>query len=69
MLEKYDNGYLRGALNNAIVELGHGTLKSETGEAFEIGGSSGGGSRRIIDGWVPADWRHYLQDPYKLDPW
>ena len=36
MLEKYDNGYLRGALNNAIVVVGPWHLKSETGEIFEV---------------------------------
>ena len=32
------------------------------GDYLDVGGSTGGGSRRIIDGWQPPDWRQFLHD-------
>jgi hypothetical protein len=60
VLKQWDRGWLRDALNQAIGEFGHGRLESQTGEFLDIGGSTGGGSRRLIDGWVPLDWREFL---------
>ena len=61
MLKKFDDGVLRHNMNQAIVKTGHGQLVLATGETKEIGGSTGGGPRRIIDGWTPPDWRQILQ--------
>ena len=63
ILEQWDSGMLLSNLNAAIVELGHGRLQSPSGEFLDIGGSTGGGSRRIIDGWVSADWRRFPRYP------
>ena len=30
---------------------------------LDIGGSTGGGSRRVLDSWQPPDWREFLEDP------
>ena len=60
LLERYDSGVLLKELNNAIGFWGHGRLRSEDGDTLDIGGSTGGGSRRLIDGWVMPDWREYL---------
>ena len=62
VLERWDSGELRNNRNSAIVALGHGRLRTARGDYLDIGGSTGGGSRRIIDGWQPPDWRHFLQD-------
>ena len=61
LLERYDSGTLLEELNGAIAAWGHGRLRSEAGEHLDIGGSTGGGSRRIIDGWTPPDWREFLE--------
>ena len=37
-------------------------LRTARGDYLDIGGSTGGGSRRIIDTWQPPDWRDFLQD-------
>ncbi len=67
ILQKWDCGLLRDNLNNAIVELGHGCLRSKTGNLLEIGGITRGGSRRVIDGWEPPDWREFLNcDDYLI---
>ena len=62
VLQDWDNGKLREDLNKAIVALGHGRLTTASGDYLDIGGSTGGGSRRIIDGWQPPDWREFLED-------
>ena len=69
VLEKFDSGELRNQLIKAISDLGHGTFVYETGDLLEIGGSTGGGSRRIIDGWVLPDWRDFIQDPDEPANW
>ena len=44
----------------AAVASGHGRLESATGVYLDIGGSTGGGARRVVDGWVAPDWREFL---------
>ena len=61
LLDHWDTGILRKDLNEAVANLGHGRLRSAGGNYLDIGGSTGGGSRRIIDGWVPPDWRQFLE--------
>jgi hypothetical protein len=60
MLQRWDSGELLRKYNNAIAALGHGRLRSAHGALLDIGGSTGGESRRLIDGWVPPDWREFL---------
>ena len=50
-------------MNRAIVELGHGRLQNARCDYVDIGWNTGGGSRRIIDGWVQPDWRKFLEEP------
>ena len=57
---KEKSGVLLQELNSAIAAWGHGRLRSEDGDHLDIGGSTGGGSRRLIDGWVMPDWREFL---------
>ncbi len=49
-LSKWGQGMLRHELSMAIAKLGHGRLQSKTGKFLDIGGSTGGGARRIIHG-------------------
>ena len=62
VLAKYDSGELLQKRNEAVVAFGHGRLENARGDYLEWGGSAGGGSRRIIDGWQPPDWRTFLED-------
>ena len=62
VLRQWDRGELLANRNSAIVALGHGRLRTAQGDYLVIGGSTGGGSRRIIDGWQPPDWQQFLQD-------
>ena len=61
LLEQYESCRLLKELNNAKVAWGHGRLRDEAGGCIDIGGSTGGGSRRIIDGWTPPDWREFCK--------
>ena len=62
VLERWDSGELRDNLNAAILALGHGRLRRAGGACMDIGDSTGGGARRIIDNWHPPDWREFLED-------
>ena len=62
LLKKWDSGELRRNRNDAIKALGHGRLENRKGQALEIGGSTGGASKRLIDHYVPPDWRKFLSE-------
>ena len=62
VLQKWESGELRANRNRAIVALGHGRLLNAQGDYLDLGGSTGGGSRRIIDSWQPPDWSDFLPD-------
>ena len=61
LLQQYDTGVLQQELNNAIAEYGHGRLCSEAGDCFDIGGSTGGVAREVIDHWVVPDCSGFLE--------
>jgi len=61
LLQRWDSGELLRDKNSAVAAWGHGRLRSADGQVLDIGGSTGGGSRRIIDGWTPPDWREFLR--------
>ena len=62
VLAKYDSGELLKKRNEAVLAFGHGRLENARGDYLDWGGSAGGGSRRIIDGWQPPDWRTFLEE-------
>ena len=61
MIKQIDGDVLRHNMNQAIAKTGHGQLALAAGETKQIGGITGGGPRRIVDGWTPPDWRQFLQ--------
>ena len=62
VLRKWDSGELRDNRNQAVLALGHGRLENARGDYLDMGGSTGGGSRRIIDSWQPPCWREFLKE-------
>ena len=60
LLEDFRSGRLMMELNERKVAWGHGRLRDEAGGHMDIGGSTGGGSRRIIDDWAPPDCQDFL---------
>ena len=63
LLSRYDSGELREEMNKAVTAWGHGSLRSADGRTLDIGGSTGGLSRRIIDDWVEPNWEEFLTQP------
>ena len=61
LLRQWRSGQLRVQRNTAAAAAGHGRLESATGDYMDIGGSTGGGSRRVVDSWLPPDWRQFLE--------
>ena len=62
MLKTLDDDVLRHNMNHAIAKTGHGQLVLDTVETLEVGGTTGCGSRRIVDRRTPPpDWRQVLQ--------
>ena len=64
LLRELDNGNLLYYRNKAVADLGHGRLTAPTGEFMDIGGSVGGGSRRIIDSWRAPDMMGFMERHY-----
>ena len=62
LLEQYDTGALQQDYNEAIAKHGHGCLRDEAGRFMKIGGSTGGWSRCVIDGWEKPGCEEFLQD-------
>ena len=60
LLQRWVSGELRRELNEAVAACGHRPVGSRGGEHLDIGDSTGGGSRRLVDGWVPPDWRQFF---------
>ena len=44
----------------SIAAVGHGRLENAAGKTMDIGGSTGGETRKILDGWKPPDWQEFL---------
>ena len=61
VLKLWDNGSLLRDLNKKISAFGHGRLQNSEGDTMDIGGSTGGGSRRVIDEWAQPDWRELVE--------
>ena len=54
-LEKYRSGELRKRANELTKISGHGRLKAEDQSFVDIGGSTGGFVRVVLDDWEPPD--------------
>jgi len=55
LLQDFRNGRALEQLNMAVVEHGHGTLRGVGGRTLQIGGSSGGRTRELLDNWEPPN--------------
>ena len=61
LLQWWDSGVLLKKYNRAIADYGHGRLRFDAGDHLDIGGSTGGVSRRLIDGYLTPDSRELLE--------
>ena len=64
LVEEFRNDSLRVTANQAIIKWGHGTLIHGDGRRLAIGGSTGGLTRRSMDGFKapgPDELQEFLR--------
>ena len=59
-LRRLEDGSLLRRTNEAVAAYGHGTLRRDDGETIEIGGSTGGVTRFLLDGYAEPDVASFL---------
>ena len=59
-LRKLEDGSLLRRTNEAVAAFGHGTLRRADGERMEVGGSTGGVTRFLLDGNAEPDVASFL---------
>ena len=59
-LQMLEDGSLLSRTNKAVAAYGHGTLRREDGASIEIGGSTQGVTRFLLDGCVEPDVDSFL---------
>ena len=59
-LEKLQDGSLLRDTNQAVAAYGHGTLRRDDGASLEIGGSTQGVTRFLLDGCAEPDVESFL---------
>ena len=62
VLQEYQSGILRRQANNLTMVSGHGRLKKEDRSFVDIGGSTGGFVRTVLDDWEPPDLADFEGD-------
>ena len=62
VLQEYQSGILRRQANNLTMASGHGRLKKEDRSFVDIGGSTGGFVRTVLDDWEPPDLADFEGD-------
>ena len=62
VLKEYESGELRRKANNLTMMSGHGRLKKEDDSFVDIGGSTGGFVRTVLDDWEPPDLEDFEGD-------
>jgi predicted rRNA methylase YqxC with S4 and FtsJ domains len=67
IVEDYRSGELLRQANNLTILSGHGRLKKEDGSYQDIGGSTGGFVRIVLDDWEPPDVEAF--EGYKSYVW
>ena len=59
-LRRLEDGSLLRRTNEAVAAFGHGTLRRASGETLEVGGSTGGVTRFLLDGKAEPDVASFL---------
>ena len=62
VLDQYRSGWLRSEANRLTLISGHGRLTRADDTFQEIGGSTGGFLRTVLDNWKPPDLTDFLGD-------
>ena len=67
VLEQYQSDELRLQANELTMISGHGRLKFEDDSFVDIGGSTGGFVRTVLDDWEPLDLADVAGDLFSAD--
>ena len=59
-LRQLHDGSLLRPSNDAVAAYGHGTLRRDDGQTMQIGGSTRGVTRLLLDGCVEPDVESFL---------
>ena len=59
VLRTYWNGDLKEQANKATLDSGHGRLKRSDDTGVDIGGSTGGFVRVVLDDWEPPNTEEF----------
>ena len=59
-LKELENGSLLRRTNSAVAAYGHGTLRRDDGQTMQIGGSTRGVTRLLLDGCAEPDVESFL---------
>ena len=59
ILKEYQSGLLRIKANNLTMKAGHGRLKKADGSFVDIGGSTGGFLRIVLNDWEASDVKDF----------
>ena len=67
LLNQYDFGELLDQVNRLTLLSGNGRLRRSDGSHVDIGGSTGGWTRKALYGWTPPDLEAFeIIDPEAL---
>ena len=67
LLKQYDSGELLREVNRLTLLSGNGRLRRSDGSHVDIGGSTGGWTRKTLYGWTPPDTKEFqLFEPGEL---
>ena len=57
-----ESGELLWRMNSAVGKWGHGRLETPDGHCKEIGGSTGGRTRKLIDNWAAPSFEDFMEE-------
>ena len=63
----YRDGTLLARSNELTLQSGHGSLRTADGAVLEIGGSTGGEARKILEAWTPPKPEDFLRQELPED--
>ena len=59
LLKQYDSGEMLREVNRLTLLSGNGRLRRSDGSHVDIGGSTGGWTRKTLYGWTPPDTKEF----------
>ena len=62
MVQAFESGELRRRANDAVKGFGHGRLHAADGSYLDIGGNTGGRTRRLLDSYVIPSHENFPTD-------